>query len=69
MASSAVVRKLWRYCDVLRDDGMNYGDYTEQRTRLLFLKMANVEKGIGQFSTPTHFGGEGHSLDTEQVLE
>jgi type I restriction enzyme M protein len=30
---------LWNYCHVLRDDGMSYGDYLEQLTYLLFLKM------------------------------
>ena len=29
------------YCGVLRDDGMSYGDYVEQLTYLLFLKIAN----------------------------
>lgn len=29
------------YCNVLRDDGISYGDYVEQRTYLLFLKMAD----------------------------
>jgi len=35
-----LVQKLWNYCNVLRDDGMSYGDYVEQLTYLLFLKMA-----------------------------
>src|SRR2546428_10276828 len=34
-----VVQKLWNYCNILRDDGMSYGDYVEQLTYLLFLKM------------------------------
>jgi type I restriction enzyme M protein len=41
MANSAIVQKLWNYCNVLRDDGMSYGDYVEQLTYLLFLKMAD----------------------------
>jgi len=41
MSSSAIVQKLWNYCNVLRDDGMSYGDYVEQLTYLLFLKMAD----------------------------
>ena len=41
MTSAAIVQKLWNYCDVLRDDGMSYGDYLEQITYLLFLKMAH----------------------------
>jgi type I restriction enzyme M protein len=38
-----LVRKLWSYCDVLRDDGLSYGDYVEQLTYLLFLKMADEQ--------------------------
>ena len=41
MTSAAIVQKLWNYCNVLRDDGMSYGDYVEQLTFLLFLKMAD----------------------------
>ncbi|MBX3717032.1 MAG: SAM-dependent DNA methyltransferase [Burkholderiales bacterium] len=40
MNSSNIIQKLWNYCNVLRDDGMSYGDYVEQLTYLLFLKMA-----------------------------
>ncbi|MCG3145701.1 MAG: putative type I restriction enzymeP M protein [Gammaproteobacteria bacterium] len=36
-----IVQKLWNYCNVLRDDGLSYGDYVEQLTFLLFLKMAD----------------------------
>src|SRR6266545_2278867 len=39
--SAQLVAKLWRYCDLLRDDGLSYGDYVEQLTYLLFLKMAH----------------------------
>jgi type I restriction enzyme M protein len=35
-----LVRRLWRYCGILRDDGLSYPDYVEQLTYLLFLKMA-----------------------------
>jgi type I restriction enzyme M protein len=41
MNSATIVQKLWNYCNVLRDDGMSYGDYVEQLTYLLFLKMAD----------------------------
>jgi type I restriction enzyme M protein len=41
MSSAAIVQKLWNYCNVLRDDGMSYGDYVEQLTYLLLLKMAD----------------------------
>jgi len=40
-----VVIKLWGFCHVLRHDGVDYGDYIEQLTYLLFLKMAD-ERGI-----------------------
>src|SRR5574341_1273902 len=42
---SGVVAKLWGFCNTLRHDGINYGDYIEQLTYLLFLKLAD-EKGI-----------------------
>src|SRR6266496_575378 len=41
MNTAIIVQKLWNYCNVLRDDGMSYGDYVEQLTYLLFLKMAD----------------------------
>lgn len=41
---SDVVQKLWGFCNTLRHDGVDYGDYIEQLTYLLFLKMAE-EKG------------------------
>ena len=42
---SDVVQKLWGFCHTLRHDGIDYGDYIEQITYLLFLKMAE-ERGI-----------------------
>src|SRR5262249_7032451 len=42
---SGIVQKLWGFCHTLRHDGVDYGDYIEQITYLLFLKMAD-EKGI-----------------------
>src|SRR5918999_5628153 len=41
--SAQIVQKLWNYCNVLRDDGLSYGDYVEQLTFLLFLKMAHEQ--------------------------
>jgi type I restriction enzyme M protein len=38
--AQTIVQRLWNYCNLLRDDGMSYGDYVEQLTYLLFLKMA-----------------------------
>jgi len=40
-----LVQKLWNYCNILRDDGLSYGDYVEQLTFLLFLKMADEQSG------------------------
>lgn len=37
--SATIIQRLWNYCNVLRDDGVSYGDYVEQLTYLLFLKM------------------------------
>jgi type I restriction enzyme M protein len=39
--STTIVQKVWNYCSVLRDDGVSYGDYVEQLTYLIFLKMAD----------------------------
>jgi type I restriction enzyme M protein len=39
--SSSIVSKVWSFCNTLRDDGVGYGDYLEQLTYLLFLKMAD----------------------------
>ncbi|HRE83478.1 MAG TPA: class I SAM-dependent DNA methyltransferase [Opitutaceae bacterium] len=43
MTAPALVQKLWNYCNILRDDGLSYGDYVEQLTFLLFLKMADEQ--------------------------
>ena len=43
--SATLVRKLWQYCNVLRDDGLSYPDYVEQLTYLLFLKMSDERPG------------------------
>ena len=51
MTSNGIVQKLWNYCNVLRDDGLGYGDYVEQLTYLLFLKMAD-EQSKPPFNRP-----------------
>jgi len=40
-STSPIVSKVWSFCTTLRDDGVGYGDYLEQLTYLIFLKMAD----------------------------
>jgi len=44
MHKTNIVNKLWGFCHILRHDGMDYGDYVEQLTYLLFLKMAEEKE-------------------------
>ena len=46
--TSSIVSKVWAFCQILRDDGVGYGDFLEQLTYLLFLQMAN------KYSRPPH---------------
>lgn len=39
--TDTLVNKVWSFCNVLRDAGLSYGDYLEQLTYLIFLKMAD----------------------------
>jgi type I restriction enzyme M protein len=48
MTSVPIVSKVWSFCNTLRDDGVSYGDYLEQLTYLIFLKMAD------EYSKPPH---------------
>ncbi|MCB9638689.1 MAG: SAM-dependent DNA methyltransferase [Myxococcales bacterium] len=50
--ASSIVKKLWSYCNVLRDDGLSYQDYLEQLTFLLFLKMAEERAELTQEEQP-----------------
>jgi len=45
--ASEIVNKAWNYAQVLRDDGVGYGDYVEQITYLIFLKMADERSAEG----------------------
>ena len=47
-ATASIVSKVWNFCTTLRDDGVGYGDYLEQLTYLIFLKMAD------EFSQPPY---------------
>ena len=45
---SSIVSKVWSFANILRDDGVGYGDYLEQLTYLLFLKM------VDEFARPPY---------------
>ena len=63
--SSTIVQRLWNYCDVLRDDGVSYGDYVEQLTYLVFLKMAD-EQTNPPFNKPSIIP---ENLDWKSLLQ
>jgi len=63
--SQRLVDRLWDFCNLLRDDGLSYGDYVEQLTYLLFLKMAH-ERTQPPFNQPSRVP-EGH--DWPSLLE
>jgi type I restriction enzyme M protein len=63
--SASLVQKVWNYCNVLRDDGVSYGDYVEQLTYLLFLKMAE-EQTKPPFNKPSKIP---QGLDWQSLLE
>lgn len=46
--STTIISKVWGMCNPLRDDGVSYGDYLEQLTYLIFLKMSD------EYSRPPH---------------
>jgi type I restriction enzyme M protein len=50
--TNGLVQKLWNYCNILLDDGQSYGDYVEQLTFLLFLKMVD-EQSKPPFNKPS----------------
>ena len=74
--TSSIVQRVWNYCHVLRDDGMSYGDYVEQLTFLLFLKMdyENVNQLNKPSSIPEDFtwgtlrGKSGDELEKQYRL-
>jgi type I restriction enzyme M protein len=41
MTTDTIISRVWSFCTTLRDDGVGYGDYLEQLTYLIFLKMAD----------------------------
>lgn len=82
MNTSSLVQKVWNFCHTLRDDGVSYGDYLEQLTYLLFLKLAHeyaqepykrdtrIPKGYDWPSLTTKVGAplEAHYLKVLQRL-
>ena len=76
MTSASIVSNVWSFCTTLRDDGVGYGDYLEQLTYLIFLKMADeyarppysrdvgIPEGYGWTSLSTRRGAE---LETHYV--
>ena len=63
--SATIIQKLWNFCNVLRDDGVSYGDYVEQLTYLLFLKLADKQMKP-PFNKPMTIPA---GLDWESLLE
>lgn len=69
--ASQIVQRLWNYCNILKDDGVSYGDYVEQLTYLLFLKMED-ENVSGSKTTSLPPGYDWKTLrgkDTKSVSD
>src|SRR6267378_415729 len=76
MTTDSIISKVWGFCTTLRDDGVGYGDYLEQLTYLIFLKMAdeysrhphNRKVAIpAEFAWPTLKNLKGAELETHYV--
>jgi type I restriction enzyme M protein len=65
--SDQLVKKLWSYCNVLRDDGLSYQDYLEQLTFLLFLKMADERVDLTGGGNPIPEGYRWSDLAAPQM--
>ena len=59
--TASIVSRVWSFCHTLRDDGVSYGDYLEQLTYLIFLKMA-YEYSQPPYSRDTGIPSETYSL-------
>ncbi|MGG7054620.1 N-6 DNA methylase [Nitrosomonas sp. ANs5] len=75
-ASAPIISKVWSFCTILKDDGVSYGDYLEQLTYLIFLKMAdeyakppyNREVGIPkQYAWTTLKNKKGAELEVHYI--
>ncbi|CAN5216249.1 class I SAM-dependent DNA methyltransferase [soil metagenome] len=75
MTTNGIVQKIWNFCHTLRDDGVGYGDYLEQITYLLFLKMAheysqppyNRETNIQEYNWESLIEKSGSELEQQYV--
>jgi len=76
MSTDSIISKVWSFCTTLRDDGVGYGDYLEQLTYLIFLKMAdeygkapyNREVGVpGNYAWPKLLPLKGAELEVHYV--
>ena len=77
MNSQALGLKVYNFCNTLRDDGVSYGDYLEQLTYLIFLKMAhefaqppfNRDLGVPfEYQWPTLSSKRGAELETHYIV-
>jgi len=70
MTESTIISKVWNFANVLRDDGVGYGDYLEQITYLLFLKMAD-ELNKPPYNKGLHFpklkNVEGNEIEDGEI--
>lgn len=63
MNNQEIVQKLWRLCNVLRDDGITYHQYVTELTYLLFIKMMKETKQEGIIENPQYRWDHLVSLD------
>ena len=76
MSTDSIISKVWGFCTTLRDDGVGYGDYLEQLTYLIFLKMAEeysrppYSRNVGipaEYAWPTLKNLKGAELEVHYV--
>lgn len=72
MSTEVIVNKVWNFCHTLRDDGVSYGDYLEQLTYLIFLKMVDEYSKppySHQISVPAEYNWQSLTSKTGAELE